>query len=91
MIENTGTFCSNFAYYNNKVKRITKALKDWKLSKNNTYLDQEIEIFLNDLENLPKVIQECANNMEKGLLRRKTFLEAKELETEYQEFKKLNK
>lgn len=91
MIENTGTFCANFNYYNNKVKRITKALKDWRLSKNNTYLDQEIKIFLDDLENLPKVIQGCANSMEKGLQRRKQFLESKGLENEYQEFKKVNK
>jgi len=89
MIENTGTFCSNFAYYKSKVDRISRSLKLYKKSNGflQAFLDQEIEIFLNDLDNLPNTIQECAKNMELGLQRRKQFLESKGLENEYQQFK----
>lgn len=87
-INKTGFFCNNFHYLASKVKRIAQTLKKFEKNNNKVFLEAEIKIFFEDLGTLPKIIQESVEKMEKGLSLRKEFLESKNLEEEYQKFKK---
>ena len=89
MSHNLGTACANLAIIKSKIERLKLA---WKLAQknqieNNQYLKFEFDIFFDGVFESINATQEIFNRMEKGLERRKEFLEKYNLENDYQKSK----
>lgn len=87
-----GYMCANLHEIRYKFERLSKAInlaKKQKLSPPDllVYLEKEIQIFEDGWKELQISTQIYADKMEQGLIRRKEFLESRNLEEQYQYFK----